>query len=174
MKIESGSSSYWAQSSKNRTESADVLAALAPLAGEKRVAEKASSDSPIGDLDFTNMTRKELFDWMNNQIRSGEMSLDESSPFLAMSLKVKPSGEPVDMNTDPTKLDFVDMAKRGSTPRNQEASMPSRIVGELLGTLFNNCKAPCRVSISLPSAVVWKLCISKPSSKNSLRPLIKV
>jgi hypothetical protein len=59
------------------------------------------------------MTRKELFDWMNNQIRSGEMSLDESSPFLAMTLKVKPSGEPVDMNTDPTKLDFVDIAKRG-------------------------------------------------------------
>jgi hypothetical protein len=113
MKIESGSSSYWAQSSKNRTESTDVLAALAPITGENRVTEKGQPDSLDGDLDFSHMTRKELFDWMNNQIRSGEMSLDESSPFLAMTLKVKPSGEPVDMNTDPTKLDFVDIAKRG-------------------------------------------------------------
>lgn len=38
--------------------------------------------------DFTSMTRKEMFDWMNEQIRSGKMSLDESSPFLGMTMKV--------------------------------------------------------------------------------------
>jgi len=113
MKIESGSSSYWEKSSKHRTESADILTALAPIAGEKRVSEKWQSEASSEDLDFSYMTRKELFDWMNNRIRSGDMSLEESSPFLAMTLKVKPSGEPVDMNTDPTKLDFVDMARRG-------------------------------------------------------------
>ena len=113
MKIETGSSSYWSQSSKNRADGADVLTAVAPIASEKHVGEKGQPDSLDRDLDFSHMTRKELFDWMNNQIRSGEMSLEESSPFLAMTLKVKQSGEPVDMNTDSTKLDFVDMAKRG-------------------------------------------------------------
>lgn len=112
MKIESGSNSYWSQPSKNRSENAEMVAMLAPVQRDSRVAEEESLQGSSSDLDFSNMTRRELFDWMNNQIRSGQMTVDESTPFLAMSLKIKPSGEPVDMDTDPVRMDFIDIAKQ--------------------------------------------------------------
>lgn len=39
----------------------------------------------LHDIDsriITDMTRQELFDWMNGEVRSGKMSLDDSSVFL--------------------------------------------------------------------------------------------
>jgi len=60
------------------------------------------------------MTRKEMFDWMNDQIRSGKMSLDESSPFLGMTMKISvATGQPVDMATDTTRINFVEKARLG-------------------------------------------------------------
>ncbi len=35
--------------------------------------------------DFANMTRGDLFGWMNERIRAGELSLDDSSGLLALS-----------------------------------------------------------------------------------------
>lgn len=70
--------------------------------------------SPVKQADFTNMTRKEMFDWMNDQIRSGKMSLDESSPFLGMTMKISvATGQPVDMATDTTRINFVEKARLG-------------------------------------------------------------
>ena len=64
--------------------------------------------------DFTSMTRKEMFDWMNDQIRSGKMSLDESSPFLGMTMKISvATGQPVDMSTDATRINFIEKARLG-------------------------------------------------------------
>lgn len=64
--------------------------------------------------EFTRMTRQELFDWMNGQILSGNMSLEESTPFLSMTVKVSvASGQTVDMATDTERIDFVDRARRG-------------------------------------------------------------
>jgi hypothetical protein len=60
------------------------------------------------------MTRKEMFDWMNDQIRSGEMSLDESSPLMGMTMKISAvTGQPVDMATDTTRINFVEKARSG-------------------------------------------------------------
>lgn len=70
--------------------------------------------STIQQADFTGMTRKEGFDWMNDQIRGGKMSLDESSPFLGMTMKVSvATGQPVDMATDNTRINFVEKARSG-------------------------------------------------------------
>ncbi|MCD0416903.1 hypothetical protein LOC51_06720 [Rubrivivax sp. JA1024] len=64
--------------------------------------------------DFTSMTRQQLFDWMNQQIRSGRMSLDESTPFLGMTMKISAAtGEPVDMASDGERIDFVAKARGG-------------------------------------------------------------
>lgn len=64
--------------------------------------------------DFTNMTRQELFDWMNNQIRNGKMTLDESSPFLGMTMKISvETGRPINMATDPTRINFIERARLG-------------------------------------------------------------
>jgi hypothetical protein len=70
--------------------------------------------STVKQADFTSMTRQEMFDWMNGQIRSGKMSLDESSPFLGMTMKVSvATGQPVDMATDTTRINFIEKARLG-------------------------------------------------------------
>ncbi len=43
----------------------------------------ASRDAP--SRDFSKMTRGDLFGWMNDRIRTGELSLDDSSGLLALS-----------------------------------------------------------------------------------------
>lgn len=64
--------------------------------------------------DFTSMTRKEMFDWMNDQIRSGKMTVDESSPFLAMTMKIEATtGQPVDMDKDSARINFIENARLG-------------------------------------------------------------
>ena len=68
----------------------------------------------VKQADFTSMTRKEMFDWMNDQILSGGMSLDESSPFLGMTIKISvATGNPIDMATDTTRINFVEKARLG-------------------------------------------------------------
>ena len=65
-------------------------------------------------FDFTSMTRKDLMDWVNEKITSGEMTFDESSPFLAMTLKISAvTNEPVDMATDISRIDFIEKAFAG-------------------------------------------------------------
>ncbi|MDZ4369036.1 MAG: hypothetical protein U0987_18750 [Afipia sp.] len=64
------------------------------------------------------MTRQQMFDWMNNQIRSGAMSLDDSTSFLGMVLKIDAvTGQPVDMTSDSTLVNFVDRATQGIAGR---------------------------------------------------------
>lgn len=70
--------------------------------------------SGVTTTDFTHMTRQQLFDWMNGQIKSGAMSLDDSSSFLGMTVKIDArTGQPVDMATDLTPVDFMDRARQG-------------------------------------------------------------
>lgn len=75
----------------------------------------ATAEAPsVKQADFTSMTRQDLFDWMNGQIRSGNMSLDESSAFLGMTMKVSvATGQPVDMATDSTRINFMEKARAG-------------------------------------------------------------
>ena len=87
------------------TNSTSFSSALSAANAESTTTKKA---------DFTNMTRKEMFDWMNDQIRSGKMSLDESSPFLEMTMKISvATGQPVDMVRDTTRINFVEKARLG-------------------------------------------------------------
>ena len=75
----------------------------------------ATAEVPVvKQADFTSMTRQEIFDWMNSQIRNGTMSLDESSSFLGMTIKISvATGQPVDMATDTTRLNFMEKARLG-------------------------------------------------------------
>ena len=85
------------------------------LSARKADTGEAAGGSVEGEaLDFTSMTRQDLFDWMNGELRSGEMSFDESSPFLGMTLKISAAtGEPVDMATDTSRIDFTEKARQG-------------------------------------------------------------
>lgn len=78
------------------------------------LAAAAAETSTVKQPDFSGMTRQEMFDWMNDQIRSGKMSLEESAPFLGMTVKISvATGQPVDMATDTTRIDFVEKARQG-------------------------------------------------------------
>lgn len=78
------------------------------------VVEARDEKEDATALDFTSMTRKDLMDWVNEKITSGEMTFDESSPFLAMTLKISAvTNEPVDMATDISRIDFIEKAFAG-------------------------------------------------------------
>lgn len=81
------------------------LSALAAATGQTSSARSA---------DFTSMTRQEMTDWMNEQIRTGRMSLDESAPFMGMTMKISvETGQPVDMATNTTRINFIEKARLG-------------------------------------------------------------
>lgn len=90
-------------------------------------------------IDFTAMTRQELFDWMNGEIRAGRMSLEESTPFLGMTMKISvATGQPVDMATDTERIDFIDRARlgvEGALSRNERglAERLRKAVSTMLG-----------------------------------------
>lgn len=78
------------------------------------VSTDSSNPTAPNQADFTSMTRQEMFDWMNDQISSGKMSLDESTPFLGMTMKISvATGQPVDMATDSARINFVEKAQQG-------------------------------------------------------------
>ncbi|RXJ86414.1 hypothetical protein CRU93_08905 [Arcobacter sp. CECT 8985] len=79
------------------------------------LADATTVETPVvKQADFTSMTRKEMFDWMNEQICNGKLSLDDSSTFLGMTMKISViSGHPVDMNTDDTRINFIEKARLG-------------------------------------------------------------
>ena len=56
------------------------------------LASTASSAPKTAPADFSSMTRQDLHDWTNGQIRSGQMSLDDSRAFMAMSMKIPVAG----------------------------------------------------------------------------------
>lgn len=79
-------------------------------------ADTGSSPTPDAGhaIDFTRATRQELFDWMNGQILSGRMTLDESTPFLGMTLKFsRATGQHVDIAADAAPVNFLEKASLG-------------------------------------------------------------
>jgi hypothetical protein len=80
----------------------------------------AANPAPAGkgdtkEPDFSNMTRKEMFDWMNGKITGGEMSLDDSSAFLGMTIRVPVAGgsdAPLALD-DRERVNFVLLAQDG-------------------------------------------------------------
>ncbi len=85
------------------------------------------ADSGIRQVDFTSMTRQELRDWVNTRIRDGTMSLDDSRPFMAMTMKIEvASGREVDAATDATRYDFTQKVRdgiEGALSRHDETTL---------------------------------------------------
>jgi hypothetical protein len=64
-----------------------------------------SSPSSVSQIDFTSMTRQQMF---------GSMSLDESTQYLGMTVKIDAAtGAPVDMASDTKSVNFIDRARQG-------------------------------------------------------------
>jgi hypothetical protein len=111
--------------------------------------------SPQGDrmkaVDFTQMTRQEMFDWMNSELKSGKMSFEESSAFLGMTLQVSvETGEPVDMRTDTTVYDFTAIARRGiegARSRNDEKA--AQRLEEALALMWRQQGSVAKVDVKI-------------------------
>ena len=76
----------------------------------------AAGSVPAGEqeIDFSNATRRELAAWLNQQVRSGRMTLKDSAGFMAMTLKYShATGSQVDMASDDTRVNFMDRAQAG-------------------------------------------------------------
>ncbi len=98
-----------------------ATAAFGNYAARSKSAAAAETDpaapeaSPSRKLDFTSMTRKELIDWVNGEIKGGRMTLDESTPFVGMTIKISAyTKQSVDIDTDMSRVDFTDMAAKGA------------------------------------------------------------
>lgn len=67
------------------------------------------TDSDIVKVDFTKMTRQDMRDWVNEQILSGKMSLEESSTFVSMTLNSPvESYQLVDNSIDTEYVNFIE------------------------------------------------------------------
>lgn len=92
-------------------------------------ALKASHIDDVRHADFASMTRQEMRDWVNNQLRSGEMSLDDSRPFMAMTMKIRVdsgSGGELSPGSDGNRYDFTRKVREGihdAKSRNDETSL---------------------------------------------------
>lgn len=72
--------------------------------------ESTDEAQAIEKVDFTNMTSKELADWINQEIDAGRMTVDESTPFVGMTLLGRLVDGEYDFSLDDTKQrNFVDL-----------------------------------------------------------------
>src|SRR5690606_16542749 len=93
----------FAQQLKQQVEHLDKASGPAPtLAGEV-------SNRPV---DFTNIVRSELFDWMNEQVEAGKLSNQDSMSLVALTLKFQPDGE-LDQGPLMERLNLIKMAQQG-------------------------------------------------------------
>ena len=78
--------------------------------------------------DFEHMTRKELADWMNGELKSGRMSFDDSSAFLGMTMKIPVNTGPINSASldNQEQLNFVQKAKDGLVWAEQNNDQATR------------------------------------------------
>ncbi|AWB07004.1 hypothetical protein A6A40_18115 (plasmid) [Azospirillum humicireducens] len=71
-----------------------------------------SADAAAAKPDFTHMTHKGIFDWMNEKIRSGEMSFDESTTYVSMSVSNIAGSDRLTLDNE-RQVDFLQRTKDG-------------------------------------------------------------
>jgi len=127
-----GSHAVSARSEINRTDfsGSPSFASMLEQARQPAPAKVAMADSAndfdTAKADFTRMTRKQMFDWVNQQIKSGKMTLDESTPFITMTVRSDANGQPVDVDTDTEPMNFINSARGaidGARWRNDAADV---------------------------------------------------
>ncbi|MBS1188172.1 MAG: hypothetical protein H6R04_2190 [Burkholderiaceae bacterium] len=118
MRIDAGSNYY--QTLVNQLSASKSLGSSAASvsdassAGQTAAASISLSSDSADVPDFTSMTRKDLIGWMNGQIRAGKMSLDESTPFVALGMSIPVNGNSLEDSYAPfERLNFIEIASRG-------------------------------------------------------------
>jgi hypothetical protein len=126
MKIESGINALLYTQRTAASGTARTSEATYALSTSSTGAE-ASQGGGIRQVDFTNMTRQEMRDWVNTQVKSGTMSLEESAPFAAMTMKIPVGGgAEVPAEGDLERIDFTKRIQdgiQGALSRNDETTL---------------------------------------------------
>lgn len=123
MRVDAGTSYLYA-SQRPQASAADRSAATSFSA-----ALTTTQADSTKQADFTSMTRQGMRDWVNTQVRSGEMSLDDSRPFMAMTMKIPVSGGmggELAAESDGTRYDFTQKVRdgiEGALSRNDETTL---------------------------------------------------
>ncbi|CBS89008.1 hypothetical protein [Azospirillum lipoferum] len=71
-----------------------------------------SGDAAASKPDFTHMTHKGIFDWMNAKLRSGEMSFEESTTYVSMSVSNIAGSDQLTLDNE-RQVDFLQRTKDG-------------------------------------------------------------
>ena len=127
MKIDTSTSRLYASQSAQLSTASDDTSASFSAALSTATAGASTSDAEDAEqTDFTSMTRQEMQDWSNEQIRSGNMSLDEGLPFMAMTMKIPVGGGTageLQAFDDGERVDFTEKVRagiEGAMSRNDE------------------------------------------------------
>jgi hypothetical protein len=98
-------------------------------------ASDQNSRGGVQKTDFTNITRSDLADWVNSKIKSGEMSLDDSSAFVGLTMKIPVNGAYAGLD-DQENVNLVQKAQDGMTwaQQHNDTDMLKRLQAAL-GTM---------------------------------------
>lgn len=126
MRIDAGVSSFYgSQRSQPSAEASSSFSAALTAAQ----IDNNKADSNTKPANFTSMTRQEMRDWANEKICSGEMSLDDGRPFMAMTMKIPVNGGlsgELPAYSDGTRYDFIQKTRdgiQGALSRNDETTL---------------------------------------------------
>lgn len=100
---------------KHGAEEGGAASSFAEMVGAGGAEASSGAGDDGGDgakVDFTHMTRQDMFDWMNEQIQSGAMSFDESSTFVSMTVGGKADGG-LPGPDDTQQVDFLQATRAG-------------------------------------------------------------
>lgn len=86
----------------------------AAFAAAMSAAQAGARHAAVSAPDFTAMTSLQMREWVNEEIRAGRMSLDESRPFMAMTMKVPVGGTgAASQQSGGERVDFMQRAREG-------------------------------------------------------------
>lgn len=87
----------------------DVTAQLSTKVAAPATDESASS-AEENNIDFRNMSRDDLKTWINEELKAGNMTLEESTPFMLMTLNL--NAETLEPVGGAEPVNFMEMANR--------------------------------------------------------------
>ncbi|CAN5173977.1 hypothetical protein BH11PSE5_BH11PSE5_29480 [soil metagenome] len=111
---------YGARMSNAATSGAKSTSFANLIAAAKSSPSK-EKDRGVQAVDFTHMTRKDLSDWVNAKITSGEISLDRTEGFLGMTMKIPVNGAYTGLD-DAEAVDFMQSARHGMSWARQHGN----------------------------------------------------
>lgn len=94
MKIQSNPASYMPQQT-TATQRASAQESFKNALASAEATQTNSNASQAKRADLTNMTPMDMRHWLNDQIRTGKMTLDESTPFVGMTIGAEVDNRPV-------------------------------------------------------------------------------